>query len=75
MASPRAGNASPDDFAAFSGYNNQETNGHHNGYEEYEEEIDFEPQNGYVEDMGPEVLPEEVGGKKQKMKAMKSAER
>ena len=87
-ASSRAGNINPgsDDFAAFqhqAGY----TNGHHtngNGdhyeYDQYEEELDFEPQNGYHEqELMPalaEAYPDpEPQGKKGKMKAMKNPER
>ena len=88
MSSSRAGNASPaDDFANFSNINNQEaTNGHHyQSYNEnFDEEIDFAPQNGYSEEMSPDMqqvsydeesLEMDGSGKKQKMKSMKSAER
>ena len=88
MAS-RVGNTSPggasDDFANF-----VSSNGHQNGHgeyedEEYEEDIDFEPQNGYHDDNMPDLAepfppvsqrPQAVeAGKKEKVKAMKSQER
>ena len=39
------------------------TNGHHYDSEEYDEDIDFVPQNGYTDDMPPPVA---TGGKKEK---------
>ena len=39
------------------------TNGHHYDSEEYDEDIDFVPQNGYTDEMPPPVA---TGGKKEK---------
>merc|ERR1712223_2107537 len=54
------------------------TNGHHYDSEEYDEDIDFEPQNGYTEDMPPPLATysqEPESGKKDKTKSMKASER
>merc|ERR1712223_1478637 len=54
------------------------TNGHHYDSEEYDEDIDFEPQNGYTEDMPPPLATysqEPESGKKDKTKSIKASER
>jgi len=42
------------------------TNGHHYDSEEYDEDIDFEPQNGYTEEMPPPITTDPKSGKKEK---------
>lgn len=74
-SSSRASNRSPDDFAAFTqGYNNGHQNGDYYEYEDDDVEIDYDPHNGYSDDM-PGLAPYAAEPKKQKVKAMKSAER
>merc|ERR1712228_351600 len=67
MSSNRAQTLTNDDF-----FQGATTNGHHYDSEEYDEDIDFEPQNGYTEEMPPPLAThpaEPESGKKGKMKA------
>jgi hypothetical protein len=70
-----SGNKSPDEFASFQqqGFNPGQNGAEYEYEEEFEEdELDFEPQNGYSDDMPALATYERpASAKKEKVKSMK----